>query len=171
MKVVVNDANILIDLVKLQLLPHFFGLGWEYHTTSLVFDELFENQQEVFAPYQDNGLFIVDNLDAEELLSVLELQFEKPQLSEQDCSALFYTIKTAGILLSSDKNLRDFAENKKVDVHGHLWIFDAMVAQNCITPTHAADKLEELINTINPKLRLPEQECKRRLVQWRKGSV
>ncbi|MDP1621331.1 MAG: hypothetical protein Q8M08_03240 [Bacteroidales bacterium] len=71
MRIVVNDANILIDLVKLQLLPHFFGLGWEYHTTSLIFEELFENQREAFAPYQDNGLFIVADLDAEELGAIL----------------------------------------------------------------------------------------------------
>ena len=168
MKVVVNDANILIDLVKLQLLPHFFSLGWEFHTTSLVFDELFEDQQEAFAPYQDNGLFLVADLDATELMSILELQYEKPQLSEQDCSALFYTIKKSGVLLSSDKNLREFAENKKVEVHGHLWIFDEMVEQNCISSCRAADKLEELINDINPKLRLPEHECKRRFGLWRK---
>ena len=171
MKVVVNDANILIDLVKLQLLPHFFGLGWEYHTTSLIFDELYEDQQEAFAPYQDKGVFIVADLDAKELGKVLELQIEKPQLSEQDCSALFYTMKTSGILLSSDKNLRDFAENKKVDVHGHLWIFDVMVAQKCISPTRAAEKLEELINVINPKLRLPDHECKRRIGFWGKAST
>jgi cardiolipin synthase len=168
MKVVVNDANILIDLVKLQLLPHFFGLGWEYHTTSLVFDELFEDQQEAFSAYQDKGVFFIAELDATELGTIIELQLEKPQLSEQDCSALFYTIKKAGVLLSSDKNLREFAENKSVEVHGHLWIFDAMVAQNCISPSRAADKLEELINTINPKLRLPDHECKRRLGLWRK---
>jgi predicted nucleic acid-binding protein len=169
MKVVVNDANILIDLVKLQLLPHFFGLGWEYHTTSLVFEELFEDQQEAFFAYQDKGIFFIAELDATELVTIIELQLEKPQLSEQDCSALFYTIKKAGVLLSSDKNLREFAENKSVEVHGHLWIFDAMVAQNCISPPRAADKLEELINNINPKLRLPDHECKRRLGLWRKG--
>jgi hypothetical protein len=72
-------------------------------------------------------------------------------------------------LLSSDKNLREFAETKKVEVHGHLWIFDAMVAQNCISPNRAADKLEELINAVNPKLRLPEPEYKRRLGHWRKS--
>jgi predicted nucleic acid-binding protein len=168
MRVVVNDANILIDLVKLQLLPHFFGLGWEYHTTSLVFDELFEDQQEAFAPYQDKGLFHVADLDETELVSILELQIAKPQLSEQDCSALFYTIKNSGVLLSSDKNLREYAEDKGVEVHGHLWILDEMVAQNCISPSRAADKLEELIDAINPKLRLPDHECKRRLGQWRK---
>lgn len=168
MKVVVNDANILIDLVKLQLLPHFFALGWEYHTTSLVFDELYEEQQEAFAPYQDKGLFLVADLEATEVVTILELQISKPQLSEQDCSALYYTIKSSGVLLSSDKNLREFAENKGVEVHGHLWIFDAMVAQKCISPTRAAEKLEELISTINPKLRLPDHECKRRLGLWRK---
>lgn len=165
-----NDANILIDLVKLELLRHFFDLGWENHTTSLVFHELFEEQQELFAPYQDEGLFIVADLDAIELLSVLEMQKSKPQLSEQDCSALYYTMKKTGILLSSDKNLREYARNKGIEVHGHLWIFDAMVTQNCLTPLMAANKLEELLNYINPKLQLPEFACKSRLELWRKSG-
>lgn len=45
MIVVVNDANILIDLVKLQLLPNFFGLEFEFYTTDLVLDELYDEQQ------------------------------------------------------------------------------------------------------------------------------
>ena len=171
MKVVVNDANILIDLVKLRLLPHFFALGWEFHTTSLVFEELYEEQQEAFAPYQDKNQLIVDDLGNQEILSILELQLERPQLSEQDCSALYYSIKTTGTLLSSDKNLREFAAKKNVEVHGHLWIFDAMVAQNCITPLRAAEKLEELIETVNPKLKLPEHDCIKRIDLWRKKGI
>jgi hypothetical protein len=158
MKVVVNDANILIDLVKLRLLPYFFALGWEFRTTSLVFEELFAEQQEAFAPYRDLHQFFVAELDDTEIVAVSELQQEKPQLSEQDCSALHYSIKTSGVLLSSDKHLREFAGSKKIEVHGHLWIFDAMVANNCMSPSIAALKLAELIETVNPKLKLPESE-------------
>ena len=39
MRIVVNDANILIDLVELELLPHFFDLEFEFQTTDLIIDE------------------------------------------------------------------------------------------------------------------------------------
>jgi hypothetical protein len=38
MIIVVNDANILIDLVKLQLVEPFFRIPWEFHSTSLILE-------------------------------------------------------------------------------------------------------------------------------------
>ncbi len=38
MKVIVNDANILIDLVELELLDQFFKLEFTFVTTALVFE-------------------------------------------------------------------------------------------------------------------------------------
>lgn len=163
MNVVVNDANILIDLVKLQLLPHYFSLGWGYYTTSLVFEELYEEQQRAFTPYQGKNIFLLVDLSVMELECTVKLQLERPQLSLQDCSALYYAIKTSAILLSSDKNLREFAKIKQVEVHGHLWLFDIMVNQNCLNPLLAAEKLQELIEAVNPKLRLPLHDCKKRI--------
>ncbi len=46
MKVVVNDANILIDLVKLELLPQFFALGHLFYTTDIILEELYPDQVE-----------------------------------------------------------------------------------------------------------------------------
>lgn len=60
MIVVVNDANILIDIVKLRLLPHFFGLAFEFHTTDLVLAELFLEQQEELQQYIQSGTLIVN---------------------------------------------------------------------------------------------------------------
>jgi len=170
MKVVVNDANILIDLVKLQLLPHFFALAWEFHTTSLVLDELYDNQQEAYAAYIDNKRLIIDDLDGDELSVLLDFQLEKPQLSEQDCSTILLSMKTNGLLLSSDKNLREFAKCKGLEVHGHLWLFDQMVEANTITPLRAAEKLNELKSIVNPRLHLPEVEYKRRINLWKDGT-
>jgi len=44
MKVVVNDANILIDLVKLELLPPFFSLEFRLVTIGIVLEELLDKQ-------------------------------------------------------------------------------------------------------------------------------
>jgi predicted nucleic acid-binding protein len=171
MKVVVNDANILIDLVKLQLLPHFFALAWEFHTTSLVLDELYDSQQEAYAAYIDNKRLTIDDLDGDELSVLLDFRTEKPQLSEQDCSAVLLSMKTDGLLISSDKNLREFAKAKGLEVHGHLWLFDQMVDSNTITPLRAAEKLDELKHFVNPRLHLPEVECQKRINLWKDGSL
>jgi len=42
--IIVNDANILIDLVELKILPYFFKLEFEFRTTELIMDELLEEQ-------------------------------------------------------------------------------------------------------------------------------
>ena len=36
MRIIVNDANILIDLIKLRLLPDFFRLEFQFYVTNMV---------------------------------------------------------------------------------------------------------------------------------------
>lgn len=167
MRIVVNDANILIDLVELELLPHFFDLEFQFYTTTLVLDELFDEQQEAFMPYIDQGLLIVADISAEELLEIALIQQSKPRLSEQDCSAFFQARSKGGTLVTSDKNLRKYAAQEAVEVHGHLWIFDQMVEAKTITGKRASDKLTELCEKINPRLKLPKHECTKRHVLWK----
>jgi len=60
MIVVVNDANILIDLIKLQLVEAFFNIDWEFHSTNLIIEnELYDEQKEQLQPYIEtvNSLF------------------------------------------------------------------------------------------------------------------
>ena len=167
MIIVVNDANILIDLVKLQLLPHFFSLQLKFYTTDLILDELHDWQVEELQVYVDNGVLTVIQLTDSELIDITLLQAEKRQLSEQDCSAIVCARKVTGDLLTSDNNLRKFARKKLFSVYGHLWIFDKMVEANTITPQNAIDKLTELREVINPRLNLPKIECENRLELWR----
>lgn len=166
MRIVVNDANILIDLVELNLLPHFFGLKYRFHTTTLVLDELFEEQQTALKPYINQNLLSVSDLSSTEILEISILQQRKPKLSEQDCSAFYQAISMGGILISSDKNLRKFAQEENLQVHGHFWVFDQMVSAKVITPDRASEKLRELCEEINPRLKLPPQECKKRYRLW-----
>ena len=46
MKIVINDANILIDLAKLELIPVFAKINFDLHTTDVVIEELNEEQRD-----------------------------------------------------------------------------------------------------------------------------
>lgn len=166
MTVVVNDANILIDLVKLQLLPHFFGLNLDFHTSDIILDELHQGQAEQLQQFIDNGTLKVITFTDDELIEIAMLQAQKTQLSEQDCSAIVCAQKLSGDLLTSDNTLRKFAITKKLVVRGHLWIFDQLVNSKTISGATAIQKLSELSEVINPRLGLPKQECETRIKSW-----
>jgi len=166
MIVVVNDANILIDLIKLQLVNAFFNINWQFHSTNLIIEnELYDEQQLQLQPYIENGKLIIQKLDVNDIIAIMDIQSQKPQLSDKDCSALHCAQKLNASLVTSDNTLRKFAKILNVEVHGHLWIFDALLEQKCITPNNAIIKLAELL-TINPKLNLPEKECEGRIAIW-----
>lgn len=167
MIVVVNDANILIDLIKLQLVEAFFYLEWDFHTTNLIIEsELYDEQKLQLLPYIDNGRLTIQELDGDDLISIMTIQEQKPQLSDKDCSALHCAQKLNASLVTSDNVLRKFAKSRNIDVHGHLWVFDALVEHKCITPKTAITKLHEL-NSINFKLNLPKRECDARIETWK----
>lgn len=167
MIVVVNDANILIDLIKLDLVSAFFKLDWEFHSTNLIIEnELYDEQKEQLQPYIDSGRLIIQALDVDDMISIINIQANKPQLSDKDCSALHCAQKLNASLITSDNPLRKYAKEIKVDVHGHLWVFDALLDQHCISTVIAIKKLNEL-TTINTKLNLPKKECEARIEKWK----
>jgi predicted nucleic acid-binding protein len=167
-KVIVNDANILIDLVDLKLLPHFFQIECEFHTTELILEELLDEQQEALLPYIETGKLIVDLISEEDLGEIYTIRMTKPALSEQDCSAFFQARKDNAALITSDNTLRKFAKNQNLEVHGHLWVFDSLVDNQIIGGQRATQKLIELCEEVNPKLGLPENECQMRIKRWAK---
>ncbi len=166
MKLIFNDANILIDLILLELLPPFFDLQLECHTTSIILDELHEDQLGQLSPFIEDKLLLVHELKETELEQIMHLRNQRPSLSEQDCSALYKAQVLSGTLLTSDNSLRKAAISKRVEVHGHLWVFDRMVESETIMPKMASNKLKDLCSSINPKLGLPKSECDRRHKEW-----
>lgn len=166
MIVVVNDANILIDIIKLQLVDAFFSLNWEFHSTNLIIEnELYDEQVEVLQPYIHDGTLKIDELTVDDIIEIIETQKEKPQLSDKDCSALVCAKRLNASLLTSDNTLRKFAKLKQLDVHGHLWVFDALIEQGCISAITGIEKLKEL-DSVNSKLKLPPKECEERIFKW-----
>ena len=45
MKVVITDVSVFFDLYQLQVLPEFFALDLEIHTTNFVYNEIVNSEQ------------------------------------------------------------------------------------------------------------------------------
>jgi hypothetical protein len=145
-KIAVTDACIFIYLYDLSLVTSFFNLDLEIHTTSAVYFELYDEQQQVLKAYQSVDRLIVHNLKEEDFLQIHSESYPK-SLSETDKSVLHVANKLNACVLSSDKTVRNCAKNKDIEYHGMVWIFDKLVEANILTKKDAANKLKQLIAT------------------------
>lgn len=166
MRIIVNDANILIDLVELGLLHQFFSLPFEFQTTGSIFDELYQHQQEELSHFIRQDRLTVVEFTEEELTAISELNLKRPALSTQDCSAFFQARKTGGILVTGDNALKKYARANHLEAYGHLWVLDRLVDEKILPGIDASALLKTLTENINPRLGLPESECQRRHGTW-----
>ncbi len=164
MILLVNDANILIDLLKIDLLESFFQLQYEFHMTDFAAAEVQEDNVVELEHCFENGSLQKKAFNYEELVQVQLLEVEHQALSIADCSCLFHARTLSAKLLTGDAALRRTAEQADIPVHGILWIFDELVSQEIVTKEQAYEKLSQLV-TINS--RLPADECKKRLKKWK----
>lgn len=163
MRIAVTDANIFIDLIKLDLLDCMFGLDMEIHTTREVFDQLNAEQSAIAETFLHTGELHVYNFSWAELQEIYDLDCPKG-LETADKTVYYYSTKVEAIVLSGDKKLRTFCLNKKLDVKGILWLFDQFVEKEILTKGAAAERIEFLLSFNN---RLPIDECEHRLKIWK----
>ena len=88
------------------------------------------------------------------------------RLSIEDVSALHFAGKLNSVLLTGDKLLRQHAEERGIETHGLLWVFDTLVARGALLPGVAADRLEMLLE--RGTSRLPLHQCELRVRKWRR---
>ena len=168
MKIVIQDASVLIDMVDCDLLEAWFGLGFDLRTTSLIMREVSRNNQKIpLQRYKDNGQLGIESASGEILgeIAVLKTTMSS-RLTIEDVSALFFAHRLGSILLTGDRRLREHAEAKGVETHGLLWVFDVLVNRGALLPPVAADRLEKLIE--RGTSRQPQHECELRIRRWRR---
>lgn len=95
MILLVNDANIFIDLLKINLLPDFFQLPYEFHVTDLVAVEIHEENRHELDACMEQGVLFKKSFVYEELMEIQLLQVKYQRLSIPDCSCLFHAKKTS----------------------------------------------------------------------------
>lgn len=146
MRVAVTDACIFIDLIDLDLISDFFQLDLEFHTTVEVMNELFQEQKQVLAAYQDVKKLIIHNLDEQDFSKMGKIAFPRG-LSPEDRSVIYIALELGNaVVLSSDKLVRKCAESHALEYHGLLWIFDQLVSQGLLTKQVAVQAIKKLLN-------------------------
>lgn len=164
MEIVINDANILIDLCNAGLLPYCKKLGMEFRTLDVVMKEITDSGQQVeINRIIDDGTLRVCGLTGVQLLKVLEYKETfggHCNLSVQDISVMVYAQEYGCRLLTGDKALRNRAAASGINVSGILYITDAMTREKVISDPQMADALRLLMKTNS---RLPHKLIRERI--------
>jgi predicted nucleic acid-binding protein len=107
---------------------------------------------------------LIEPLTPEEQVAAaaLTMIYRRPSLN--DLTALALAKSRGAELLTGDGPLREAAVTETVEVHGVLWLLDALVDQAVIERADAAAALEAMLTDGS---RLPDDECRRRLQSWR----
>ena len=165
MKIVINDANILIDLAKLELLNIFSKINFELHTTDCVIAELNDEQKSpVLKLIKSGKLKVIKTDDVIDFQGITEILEKSNGLSFEDCSVWYYSKKLVGALLTGDGKLRKQATKEGVEVRGIIFIFDELLKQNLISFKIAIEKISQLSLLNN---RLPKRDIELRIKCWK----
>ena len=169
-RIVISDANILFDLLSVDLQSQFFDLPWEVHTTDLVLGEITNpDQLASIEGFQKDKKLKVATFEFKEIAEISALHRScGNNASMPDCSVWYYAKKVDGRLLTGDRKLRSVAEQDSVRVSGILYIFDRMVENYVLPCALAAEKIESLMKKNNG---LPKEECESRILKWRAESM
>lgn len=162
MRIAVQDANIIIDLIDCGIFELFFRLELEVVTSSLVLGEITESSQKKAcqAVVRKKWLNVVEI----STLDYLRLQgLDLPGLSVPDRSVLELAEVREASLLTGDGRLRKAAKSSALDVRGILWVFDQLVDDGLLPKKEARAKLAELKER---NQRLPKAEIEKRLKTW-----
>ena len=156
---VITDANILLDLISIDLVAEFFNLHYEISTTYDVIGELNPEDLEIVQPFLDkNNLQIVplDSIEHEHVFS--------KKLSPTDRSVLIAAYDAQCIALTGDKDMGRWCKKHDIEYHGIVWIFDQLLLEE-IMPHDTA--INQMLTLIQINTWLPIDICKKRIALWK----
>ena len=167
MIVVVSDANIIIDLLQIDLFAAFLKLDWEKHVPPDVADEVQEDNSYQLIDAINEGRLARAQFNPSHLLEIQKLKAQYPPLSVADCSCIYMAENLPAILLTGERRLRSIATDAhRLEVHGTLWVMEILIEKRIVTHRLAHAKLSHLMKINN---RLPQKECTRLLRRWEKN--
>ena len=163
MKIGVTDANVFIDLIKLQWLGYLFSIELDIYTTREIIDELNDGQMERVNAFIQSQQLTVYYFSAEELEQISTMK-TPASLTTEDKSVVFLARLLQSSVLSGDNPLRKFCEKQNLEVKGIIWLFDRFLQLNLVTYQTAAERMNYLLSFNN---RLPAADCESRLKEWK----
>jgi len=157
-KLLISDANIIIDIIAGELVEAMFSLHYEFATPDILYvEELKEQHSEII----DAGLNLYElspkSINA--TYAYLELS-NGSNVSANDCMALVLAQQEQCDLLTGDSRLRQLAITQGVNVRGTLWLVESMLIDGLISADNARSAYQKMISDGS---RLPVKEIKKQL--------
>jgi hypothetical protein len=141
-RLLISDANILIDMECGGLLGRMFQLGFEFAVLDILFDE---ELKDAHPELPDNGLTILElSGEGVEQAARLIAGHQDTGASRNDLLSLSLAIQTRCPLLTGDKLLREVCEAERHEVHGTLWLVDQLYAAKLVTRVEARNAYEAM---------------------------
>lgn len=162
MPILVSDTSVLIDLERAGLLEEMFLLPFEFAVPDLLYER--ELAGELGGRLMQLGLRI-EVLTPVELRRATTVNRQYARLSVPDTFAFAIAESRGWGLLTGDGTLRELAVAEQIDMHGVLWLFDQLADGNHVGFDRLRDGLSNLF--AHPRCRLPANEVRRRLLQFR----
>jgi hypothetical protein len=154
MKSVVIDANIFLDLIKLQMLAMLFKIGYHVYSTQEMIDQLNETQYESVKEFIESGQLTVYQFSEKELEEVTGLTALR-SLELADKSVVWLSAHLQGTLISGDPIYIRYYETTRAVAKNIIWFFDLLIEKQIILPDSAAQKMAQL-QKINRRIPLDE---------------
>ena len=161
-KLLISDANIIIDIVAGELVDAMFGLEYDFGVPDVLYaDELEAQHSDIL----DAGLKLLE-LQSESVEYANTL-FEKNvslRVSAHDCMALSLAKQEFCTLLTGDSKLKQLAMVENVSVRGTLWLVEQMIDIGHITAEEAEIAYDKMLKDGS---RLPAAEIQIQLKKYK----
>jgi predicted nucleic acid-binding protein len=141
-KIVILDANILIDLVKTGLFDLSMELQYDFSTTDIVLEDLDEQQLATIQPHICSAKCMLIRIPENDLAKIQRMSTADPRLSEQDWSTFFYAQQQKALLITDDTRMKKIAASKGITTCGICWILDQLTEMNLLTKQEASSFLQ-----------------------------
>lgn len=152
-KLLISDANIIIDIVAGELVEAMFSLEYEFATPDILYaEELADQHPEIL----QTGLTALE-LTPESIIQA-DTYFQEnrtSRVSVNDCLALSLAQQEKCTLLTGDSKLKQLAIIKGISVRGTLWLVETMFNNGLITAIDAESSYQKMIDDGS---RLPVKE-------------
>ncbi len=165
MKIVVEDANVLLDLLNGDILGLWLGCGYKNLTTHFVWKEIIDtDQQSKIQPFIDSGLIVLEDVPVDVYPAINDFA-KTSRVSIADSSVWWLASSSGAILLTGDSRLRLSAKKDGIQVRGVLWVLDELIRLERATRHEASTALSAMLQK---GAFLPPEECKARLQKWKR---
>ena len=160
-KLLISDANIIIDIVAGELVEAMFALEYEFGVPDVLYADELEAQHSTML---DVGLRQFEL--APELVNSAIALYETAivtKVSANDCMALALAQAEECPLLTGDARLKQLATSEGVTVFGTLWLVENMLNSGLLTAAEAEEAYQKMLEDGS---RLPIREINKQLKKF-----